>query len=369
MGRMPLDQSQNHSAEFARRLSANKTQIEVALAQFLVDWRKEVSHLGSAPMEAVEIFGEILSRGGKRIRGALAIESYRMFGGQHDTVALQAALVMELVQTYLLITDDLCDRSDTRRGGPSAHRLLETLYWERGWRDTDHVSQSMAMVAAMLGMHRAMLVIDGLEVERSLRLRALANLNNNLSVTIQGQMLDMYNQISSTSKVRDVEQAITLKTAYYTFVNPLQFGAILADADDVLLGQLRDFSLPAGLAYQIQDDVIGVFSDEQDSGKSPLDDLREGKRTLMVVDALEQASPDDQAFLLAILGNPNISMDDVQRCRAILTGAGSRQRSEQTLAEAINQSRSALEGVSTHASEPGIAFLDGMLSYLSSRTV
>jgi len=123
------------------------------------------------------------------------------------------------------------------------------------------------------------------------------------------------------------------KTAYYTFVNPLQLGAILAGASDAELATLADYGRHAGVTFQLTDDILGIFSDQSESGKSPLDDIKEGKRTLLVVYALKHAQKSDVYFLEQCLGNQNLTMAEFEHCRRILTDSGALAYAQKMAAE------------------------------------
>jgi geranylgeranyl pyrophosphate synthase len=134
----------------------------------------------------------------------------------------------------------------------------------------------------------------------------------------------------------DVLNVLEWKTAYYTFVNPLQLGAILAGANDAELESLAEYGVHAGRTFQITDDILGIFSTASESGKSPLDDIKEGKRTLMAVYALEHATKPDAYFLEQALGNQNLTMAEFEHCKRILTESGALAYARETAAESAN---------------------------------
>lgn len=319
--------------------------------------------------KAFAAYTSILQRGGKRIRGALTMESYRMFGGQDTQVATQAALVMEMVQAYLLIIDDVCDRSSVRRGGPTAHVMMADAHRLNGWSDEPgHFGESIAMLAGVLGMHEALIEADKIPAPHATRLAAIRNLNYCLSVTAHGQFNDIYNQVAGVDGLQNIEDVMVWKTAFYTFVNPLQFGAILADAPADALQTLVDYSLQMGKAFQLSDDIIGVFVDEEVSGKSPLDDIREGKQTLQIELSLQKAEASEVAFLKSVLGSAGVTMDDVMRCREIITSCGAYDEVQRELNESLSRARRYTEDIAKHADKDGVAFLLGLVDYLEHRT-
>lgn len=323
---------------------------------------------GDASARSVGAFADITRRGGKRIRAALAMQAYELFGGQDDTVRLGMARALELIHAYLLVIDDISDRSELRRGDSTAHIMLAKWHQAQGLAgDSEHLGESLAILAALHGAHQAMREISSLPVDPERRLTALDNLNELLIVTAHGQMNDLYNEALATTDEARVEDVLLWKTAYYTFVNPLQFGAILAGAEQPALKQLKTYALQAGRAFQISDDIIGVFGNEAAAGKSPMDDIKEGKRTLLTLHALENASAADAEFLESMLGNRHLREPEFDRCRRIIADSGALQASQDELKEAARDAIAALHGGVLDESSPTVSFLEGLAQYLTER--
>jgi geranylgeranyl diphosphate synthase type I len=353
---------------FAERLKRDQHQADDTIRAF---WDETMdatkATYGDASGRALQAFADIMERGGKRIRGALATEAYRMFGGTDDEVIRRISLALEMIHAYLLITDDISDKSDLRRGGASAHKLLEKWHAEGKLAgEQAHFGANIATLAAMTGMHEAMAIIAELPVEPERRTAALANLNRLLVVTCHGQINDLYNEATSTNDASQIEHVLLWKTAYYSFVNPLQLGAILAGAPSAALTALERFSLEAGRAFQISDDILGLFGSQDVTGKHPIDDLREGKRTLLVLRALEQASSEDAEYLNAQLGNPDVTEQDLQRCLGIIKDSGALDSVRTELASSCDKARQATQSADLPQSE-GTQFLRGLVDFLQTR--
>lgn len=321
---------------------------------------------GDFSHDSMSAYVEVLRRGGKRIRGALTMHTYYALGGKDADVALCAARAVEMLQAYVLVVDDVMDRSPTRRGGPTAHMMLKELHETRRLRDDSlHFGESIATNAALYGAHAALLEIGKLPVSADVRIRALNTLNTLLMATAHGEINDVYNQVAPDITEASVENVLIWKTAYYTFTNPLQFGAILAEADDATLDVLRDYSVHAGRAFQISDDILGVFATEIESGKSPLDDIREGKQTLLTIKALETASTGDASFLRQCLGNPKLSDRDLMRCQQIMRECGALEAAK---AEANQSATKAIEILeSSILPDLLIQFLANLVQYVVER--
>jgi geranylgeranyl diphosphate synthase type I len=199
------------------------------------------------------------------------------------------------------------------------------------------------------------------------RLAALENLNHFLVITCHGQFNDIMNEATGTNDERRVEDVLLWKTAYYTFANPLQFGALLAGADQPALDQLFQYSLAAGRAFQISDDIIGVYGDEATTGKSPLDDIKEGKRTLLVVKTLEAAPKRDAIFLERMLGSQELTMAELERCRGIIRQSGALEHAQQEVRRSAQMAQAALRGGVLPVTAPAVQFLDGLAEFLNTR--
>lgn len=355
-------------AFFADQLKTRKQRFDRIIADY---WQDELltirKNYGDASYHTMQAYVDVLSRGGKRIRAALAETTYRMFGGRNQQVIDDMGRIIEMVHAYLLIIDDISDHSDIRRNGPSAHRLLEQWHDEAGLRgDAAHFGANMATLAAMVGLHQAMTDTTKLAVPEQRRVVALENLNELLAVTCHGQINDLMNEAGTTRDTSRVEHVLLWKTAYYSFVNPLQFGAILAGAPEKALEVLAQYGEAAGRAFQISDDLVGIFGSVEQTGKDPADDIREGKRTLLILKALELAEPKDVAFLESQLGNRGLTDADFARCQKILQQCGAVQAAQQELKTSCqNAGRVAADG--RLPAGDGVRFLSGLAEYLQTR--
>lgn len=199
------------------------------------------------------------------------------------------------------------------------------------------------MNAALLGNHAAQMLLTILDVDPKLRSIAIGTINQGMITTAHGQFNDIFNEVSGEVTERDVQNVLEWKTAYYTFLNPLTFGMVLAGAKIPMTDAVRDYSLNAGRAFQVTDDILGTFGQEFESGKSPLDDIREGKRTLLTIYALEHAEQADKNFLIQMLGNANLSQSEFNRCKAILVESGALDYADKQAQEAIHAAIASLD--------------------------
>ena len=316
--------SSNQVSVFKSQLDDYRLSIDQRIDTFVDRFETDTSEqFGELPLVVIQTFTDYLRRGGKRIRGALTMVGYELFGGKDKAMILEAALAIEILQAYILMIDDIQDRSETRRGGPTAHIMLRDYHQKHHLRDDPlHFGESMAMNAFIIACHTAIDIIADLDAEPPRVLKALKNINRCYTATGHGQTMDIFNEVIDTVSELDVDNVLIWKTAYYTFVNPMQLGAILAGASEDSLSNIYDYAIPAGRAFQITDDILGIYGEEFESGKSPLDDIKEGKRTILSIKALELAPKADSYFLEQCLGKHDLTMTEFKQCRKIISDSG-----------------------------------------------
>ena len=292
---------------------------EPRLGAFLAGKAREFEAVPVDLRDAFSWLRDYLLRGGKRLRGALVLLGCEAAGGDPDE-AIDASLGLELLHAYLLIHDDFMDQDDTRRGGPTLHRAL----------GGDHLAASLALLCGSLCEAWAYQLLPG---------RVQGAVAAVMEQVILGQMADLRAPLGPmlpAEAILDVQQR---KTGSYTFELPLTVGAMLANAGDELLRKLSAYAGPLGVAFQIADDLLGSFGAPEVTGKPSGNDLREGKRTLLVARALEMATPADARRLREKLGQPDA---DVEELRDILRRSGAYDAAR---AEADQLCRRALQAV------------------------
>ncbi len=282
----------------------------------------EVSQNGTY---ALQLLAEFTSRPSKRLRGMLAVIAYEMFGGANHLVAIDLALAMELAQSYLLIVDDVIDHSLTRRGGPTVNReYARMMHCDYPGKSLRHEADMVAIVIGELAQHLASAVLNGIDAPAARIIKVEQLFHTNLAATGHGQIDDLLGSLGQPHNIAETLAVYLRKTCYYTFINPLQTGAALAGAGKNDLAVLYEFGKYAGIAFQLQDDDIGMFGDERSSGKSNLDDLREGKMTVLVRHALTHANETELAVLGSALGNRRVTREQHKAVQAIFERVGSR---------------------------------------------
>lgn len=266
--------------------------------------------------------------GGKRFRAAFCFWGHAVSGGAAsgtDAVAVRrAAAALELLHASALVHDDLMDASDTRRGRPATHRAFEAEHRGDEWRgDPEQYGAAGAILLGDLLLSWADEMLRRCGLGYDVTGPALDVFDLCRSEVIAGQFLDVSVQARGHADVDAAMTVLRYKSAKYSIERPLHVGAALAGADEATLDLLTRVGLPLGEAFQLRDDLLGVFGDPETTGKPAGDDLVEGKRTVLVAHALANADAADAARLDAALGTP-LTETDVAELRAIIDTSGAR---------------------------------------------
>ncbi|HEY0536543.1 MAG TPA: polyprenyl synthetase family protein [Actinoplanes sp.] len=320
-----------------------RSRVDKALATFLGGQRALLIGIDPALADLSDALEVFVLGGGKRLRPSFAYWGYRGAGGADTDSVVAAVSALELVQASALIHDDLIDRSDTRRGEPSVHRRFETRHTAAGWRGgAAGFGDSAAVLLGDLAMvwSDEMLHTSGVGTPELTRARIVFD-EMRTEVTV-GQYLDVLTQVTADTSVERAGKVARFKSAKYTVERPLLLGAALAGAPDSVRESYSSFGLPLGEAFQMRDDVLGVFGDPAETGKPAGDDLREGKRTYLVASAFSALSDGDQAALDAGLGNQGLDDEGVARLRALIRDSGALAATERRIDELMTASLTAL---------------------------
>jgi len=348
------------------KLTAYKQLIDDDIAAYAAYIRRTtLQQYGAAAHLESDAFLRILERGGKRLRGALVMLGYEMSGGAMDkagqAMIVQAARAIEMLHAYILIIDDIQDRSRLRRGDKTAHVALAEYHKTHQLAgDSDHFGVSLALNAAIGGAHAAQTILANLDAPAGLRTNVMSITNRTMLVTGHGQTQDIMNEVAAAVTAQDVGNVLEWKTATYTMLNPLHVGMVLAGADCHATDGITPYATHVGIAFQITDDILGVFGSEQANGKSPMDDIREGKRTMLSVYALEHADKADQNFLLQMLGNDRLTPAEFTRCKQIIQEAGALDYAQKQAADHIATALKSLDKEAHRWSPEGVEILRGL---------
>ncbi|BDZ45324.1 polyprenyl synthetase family protein [Naasia aerilata] len=265
---------------------------------------------------------ETSARGGKRLRPRLVLATYSGFGGSELGTAAHVGAAFELLHTALIVHDDVIDRDFTRRGSPNVSGRYRDVATTAGIPipTAEHRGMSTAVIAGDLALAGAYRLLDRAGMASEQRERMAELLDEAVFASAAGELIDVdfsiAREIPSVEAVVEMER---LKTAVYTFEAPLQAGAVLAGADDAYLPVLAEFGRDIGTAYQATDDLLGVFGDERETGKTTVGDLREGKRTVPIAYAATTGAwPGIRDFL----GKADLTDGEAAEVRARLIACG-----------------------------------------------
>jgi geranylgeranyl diphosphate synthase type I len=340
--------------------------------------------------ELIDGVVRLVAGGGKRLRPALVYYTYRACGGSSDGEVWPLAMATELLHTYLLIHDDIMDHAEVRRGQPAAHARLRDLHRQLGWRgDAADFGVAAAILIGDLAHGYAVELFTSLPLaerddrsqrsegadraDRGDRSQAGRELTRCFSAmceeVIGGQYLELLlAQAAVEPEARELLRVLRLKSGRYTAERPIQLGAILAGASAEAKAELSRYGTAVGEAFQLQDDLLGMFGDAAATGKPVDADLKEGKFTFLIHHALAAASPAERRALAAALGNPAATPEQVMRARAVLDRTGARRAVTEMAAERLRAARESLGALALLGlAEEGLLFLAGLLDYLRER--
>lgn len=307
--------------------------------------------LGSIAPEMGPVAAELaqFARGGKRIRPMFAYCGWLAAGRSEDDTAtvIRAVSSLELVQVAALVHDDIIDESDSRRGRPSVHRQFARLHGEHHWRgDGAKFGTASAILLGDLGLilADAMLQDAGLSPQTHSRVRHFFDIMR--IEVMSGQYLDVLEQARPAAGEEALQSALRvarLKSASYTVTRPLHIGASIAGAASDVLDTLQTYGRHIGIAFQLRDDLLGVFGDPEMTGKPAGDDLREGKRTALIAIAEKYLTSSTDRELLGRIGAADLRIDEIDQLRALLTDCGAVGEVESMIAADVRAASHAIE--------------------------
>ena len=322
-----------------------RERVNKTLEEFIERQRPRLDAVSEDLDAVVQSAHEILS-GGKRLRPAFAYWGWRAAGGTDSDVIVSAATALELLQACALIHDDVMDGSDSRRGQPSVHRRFATLHRGSGWLGS---AESFGAGAAILlgdltlAWADELLFTSGLPTESLIRAKPVYDRMR--TELMAGQYLDLLEQARGGGSVERALRVARYKAAKYTVEGPLHLGAAMAGADPDLPRIFTAYGLPLGEAFQLRDDLLGVFGDPESTGKPAGDDLREGKRTVLIAFAHEQATAGQRDVMRRYLGDPHLSSEGVTALRELIIDTGAQPRVEQLIQELMQEAVAAVVDV------------------------
>lgn len=344
--------------DFKDYLNSNANSLDQEIDQILSDFLHQVEKIN--PKLTPFALGLISScKGGKRIRGTLCKLGYEIGKGGANPDIVKVGAAYEILHAALLIHDDIIDKSQLRR-------RKQTLYKALGG---DHYGISQALEIGDIGLFLPIKLIADANFLGEYKNKALSHFAQTIINTGWGEVLDVeIPHLGGKRLEEDVINIHTLKTAHYTISGPLILGAILSGADEELLGMLGKLGENLGIAFQIQDDILGVFGEERELGKSVTSDIEEGKNTLLITEALKRATPAQKQILNQYYGKGNLGdrgNQGVEEVRKIFLETGSLDYSHQFALKYVTQAKKIILQVTTDQNMRKL--LEEMADYLVER--
>ncbi|MGH3841574.1 MAG: polyprenyl synthetase family protein [Pseudonocardiaceae bacterium] len=308
-----------------------RAEVNRELAAFLQAKRNEAAQIDPQFVTAVDSLSEFVLGGGKRLRPTFAWWGWRGAGGSpadpQARAVLRAVSALELIQACALVHDDLMDDSTTRRGAPTVHVEFAARHRAAGWLGTpERFGAATAILLGDIALAWADDMLRGAGLWPDQLSRAHAVWQSMRTEVLAGQYLDVLTQACGDETPETALQIDRYKTAAYTVERPLHLGAAIAGASPALIHAYRCFGADIGVAFQLRDDLLGMFGDPQVTGKPAGDDLREGKRTLLLAFGLRAADEKRQTgaadIMRGAIGNPQVDEDTVTEVRELLIKVG-----------------------------------------------
>lgn len=321
-----------------------RNSINQELLNFVAAENKYLNEIGSELAPVATAMERFLLDSGKRLRPLFAYLGFLGTGSKPTIEILRACASLELVHVCALMHDDVMDASDTRRGAPSIHRAFEAMHKDAkliGSSEQFGISSAILLGDLALVWSAKMLHQSG--IDGATLIRALPMYDEMRVELMAGQYLDVYEQALASESVERSLKVARYKSGKYTIERPLHFGAALGSGSQNLFKAYSNYGLPLGEAFQLRDDILGIFGDPQETGKPAGDDLREGKRTVLLAKVMELADAGQKAEISSTLGNQNLEIAQVDKVREIFIATGALSKVEELISTLTSSAQSALE--------------------------
>jgi len=322
---------------------ARQERVDAVLDAFFTLAKRRAESVGHRYVELWQVL-ERNTSGGKRFRPRMVQTSYDALGGTDDDAVARVGAAFELLHTALIVHDDVIDRDFSRRGIPNVSGSYRDTATTAGIPTpaAEHRGMSAAVIAGDLALAGASRLLLDVACEHDTRARLLDILDEAIFVSAGGEMVDVELSLSAelptVDEILDMERA---KTAVYSFEAPLQAGAVLAGASDAMVQLVGEFGREVGVAYQVVDDLLGVFGTQEATGKTTLGDLREGKRTVLVAHA---ATTDEWFAIRPFVGKADLTEAEAEHVRARLESCGARAFAESLVDQHARRALDLLNG-------------------------
>jgi geranylgeranyl diphosphate synthase type I len=351
-----------------------RVRVQAAVVAELARQHEVLAEIGPDLDPLLDSVRQLLT-GGKRLRAAFAYWGYRAAGHPGSDALVRLATAMEFFQAAALLHDDVMDGSDTRRGMPSAHRAVAAIHTESGWSgDSGRFGEATAILAGDLCLQWTdeLFATSGLPTEHLARARGM--FDRMRTQLMGGQFLDVlesargWEGLTTEARLSSARRVIRYKSAKYTIEHPLLIGALAGGVTGTALAGLSRYGLTLGEAFQLRDDLLGVFGDPAATGKPAGDDLREGKRTVLVAHALDRMTTPQTERFDALFGRPELDASGVAELRHLIASSGADESVEDDIARLCGEASEALAQVAGDLDPVAVTVLDELIGAATARS-
>lgn len=356
-------------SDFQTTLDTLRKQINIEIESYFQRILKDLPEEDVFVRDAIKQTQEIVLAGGKRLRGALLYYGYIASGATEREAALRAAVGIELIHAYLLVHDDIMDRDDKRHGVSTLHvRYADFATKHFPEKDSVHFGNAIALVLGDMLCAYGNDCIYEVDLPRDQVGKAIRKMQAVVHHTGVGQIQDMYIEFLGEATEEEILTMYKNKTARYTFEGPLHIGLFLGGGSGELEEVFTKYALPLGIAFQLQDDLLGLFGDEHKTGKAVGADIRRGKVTLLAFITSKLLGEKDRArFQELCAKKEDLTQEDIREVQALVEASGARREVEGKIKTYIDQALALLADAEEIIPAEAIDFLYGIAHYMSER--
>jgi geranylgeranyl diphosphate synthase type I len=353
-------------------LKQYKKGFDPLLKEYFQEKKKAFRKIDPLAEEAIKVIEKFLISGGKRVRPAMVYYGFLLGGGKIDSKnrkeIIKTSMSIELTHSFLLIHDDIIDKDDKRHGVDTVHEHYRKIAKKHFPKiDQKHFGTSMAIIAGDLAASMANEILFESNFSSKIIVDALKQLQKVVYTTIPGEMLDVVMEAKGSATEEEILRMHEGKTAFYTFEGPLHLGLTLAgNKNRKLLKNISDYSSAVGKAFQIRDDILGVFGEAEKLGKPIGSDVTESKQTLLLLKALENGSAEQKKIVKNLLGKKDLNLTDLKKFREVIIETGALKYSEELADKFSKQAINIIKKLETKNDLPE-EFLLKIAEYISIR--
>lgn len=331
-------------SDYLKTLKEEVETVERALHEFLDMKIKQIEHLGSWHRTYYGNVKEYMTRGGKRLRPVLVAIGHKAVSEDVDEKLYRAACSVEILHNGSLLHDDLIDHDETRRGGKTFHATYRDLVRERGAskESADNYGMTMAILGGDSLINLGAQAITSASLDPDVGVKCQDLYQTAFEGLVDGVLLEMHMIEDPDANPEMYLKMVRMKTAVL-FDKSLVMGATIARASESQIDALQEFGVKVGQAFQVQDDILGSFGDEEKTGKSASGDIREGKKTMLVFETYARASSEQRKRVDQLLGKENMTEDEVEEVREIFRESGALEACQQRMDELLTSGQKALD--------------------------